>query len=167
MNIIHTIVRNGQCIMPEVMASIIHNNCALCIISSWTDIERNDKGTPDRKNILSNWQESFKFPHEGYYIGMDSDVVLNPDTIGVMKHFIDKGFDVVTCGCIEQTNIQHHVFMATEKVIKTIQPKTINKCPLCSWINEIKESKQFLIYDLPTPHSVHTVKRIELKKLEE
>jgi hypothetical protein len=165
MDVIHTVVRSGQCIMPEVMKGVLHNDCSLCVISSWDKIGRLPNGVPNRKNILQNWNESFKFPYSGYYIGMDSDVVLNPDTIDILRHYIDKGHDLVTCGNIEQCYSQHHVFMASEKVILSIKPDTSDRCPLCSWVDEVK--KKFKVFDLPTSCAVHTISRLEIKRVEE
>lgn len=154
MRIIHTILRNGQCLMPEVMQGVLDNNCILMPTTS----NSNYPNPHDRQNMIDNWNEAFRYCDK-YFIGIDSDVVLEKNLIESMMQLFDNSDMVIAKIKKKGTLRGHSVFVASKKVIDSIKIYFLDgHCPTCNWVKRIRDSGLQISYiDAPNTYEVERV----------
>lgn len=146
--IIHTVMANGQTLMPRVMKGILNQSveCCLMVITSRRDWTENY-----RRNVIANWEEAFKHYEGNIFVGMDSDVVLtNPDAIKTLiEKMEDKEIDMAIVGSKPKSTYNesnprafpHQLFaIRGGKLPSFDRIKTIYMCPFCQIIKDMQEN---------------------------
>lgn len=139
MNIIHTILSHGECLMPQVLEGILNQSVPCCLMPITSTRDWNNHR---RKNMIENWRESFHYSDGDIYIGMDSDVVLK-DTraIEVLLERI-KNNDIVMIASKTNHQASYHGFFAVRKNNFLEFEEVYDKCPICLALNNAVKSKK-------------------------
>ena len=152
--VVHMPLKQGHCIMPDVMAGLIINNAVpLCMT--------NEEETR-RHNIYCNWRRLLKHrTGKDYFIGMDSDIKLKSGTIETLKKML-IGCDVAAQ--MAEPNM-HAIWIVKTSVIEKVEIVYAGdrKCPICNWFELIKGAGYKVTFT--SKDSLDQLPRLEVRKV--
>lgn len=125
---IYTTCRNIQELDFQILEGIVKNSCSLKCVNV-------NKGESKRERFTYNWNEAFKQFEENIFIGMDSDVKLNDDSIKVLLEGL-RDYDLVYMSSHESNTLKHALWAVKKEIIEKVPLifKDAEHCPVCWWI---------------------------------
>jgi hypothetical protein len=92
-----------------------------------------------RISMAENWMRAFQYCDGQYFIGIDSDVILQGDEVPILIHALDgRDIKIVTMPTKEKNSnrIQHSIFAMKRQTLKDVKLAACNfRCPMCYLIN--------------------------------
>lgn len=166
---------DGQAIMSEVLRGVVKQTVDCCIIPITSKREKNHY-----TGNLNNWITALELCEDDYFIGMDSDVVLNnPEAIETLLNVKDLKIDIAGSSTQEKhyestkeyVNFAHSLLYCKnpKEILKYFKKLKKQRCVECCWCKAITmiidSEKIYRLYKIPYLSECERIEIIDHKEV--